>query len=107
MEYEKTSTYKKIKKAMLGDLRLRGLTSAVYTDKVQEYMDFWVQLQLLKEDVQTRGVTVETAQGKIGENKNVAMCVTVAKQMQSIVTFMGFKPDTMSAAKTQVAEDEL
>lgn len=108
MDYEQSKEYRGIKRAMLADLKKRGLTSVLYTDKVQEYMDFWVQFQMLKDDVRARGVSVESGQGRMVENKSVSLCATASKQMQAIFTLLGFRPDVLAAAKAATGkEDEL
>jgi len=39
-DYAKSKAYKELKKDLLESLRLRGLDSVIYTDKVEEYLDF-------------------------------------------------------------------
>ena len=57
-EYARTKEYAQLKRSMIENLEARGLAEHAYTDKVKEYMDFWVQRKQLKDDIDSRGVSV-------------------------------------------------
>ena len=100
----KTKTYKTLRKSLLARLESRGLVSPVYTDKVDEYMNFWVRRQQLMADVAERGLTVTDDRGRISENRSVSLEVQVSRQMLTLFTALGFKPEDM---KQPVDDDDL
>lgn len=93
-----------MKQALLDSLAARGLDQDAYADKVEEYMDFWVLRQELKEDIARRGLTVVDDRGRQTENRSVSLSVQVSRQMMALFTALGFKPgDIMDAG----GDDEL
>lgn len=104
-DYRKTKRFKNLRKAMLDRLALRGLDEAAYIDKVDEYMDFWVRRCELRDDVNDRGLTVTDERGRVSENRSVSLEIQVSRQMLSIFTALGFKPDDFGGECG--AEDEL
>lgn len=93
-----------MKQALLDSLAARGLDQDAYADKVEEYMDFWVLRQELKEDIARRGLTVVDDRGRQTENRSVSLSVQVSRQMMALFTALGFKPgDFMDAG----GDDEL
>lgn len=91
--YRKTKEFITLKKSMTDILEQRGLEKAVYTDKVKEYMDFWVRRCELRDDVDARGLTVEDDRGRLSENRSVSLEIQTSRQMLAIFTALGFKPD--------------
>ena len=53
-----TNTFRELRQSMLDDLTTGELVDRAYTDKVEEYMDFWGPRQELEADIAARGVTV-------------------------------------------------
>lgn len=102
----KTKEYKTLRKALLENLALRGVESPVYTDKVDEYMDFWVRRCQLRNDIRERGVTVMDDRGRVSENRSISLEIQASKQMLSIFQALGFKPEEM-AASAGADDDEL
>lgn len=94
----KSKAYQSLRNAMLESLKNRGLDSAAYTDKVDEYMDFWARRRELRDDVAERGLTVVDDRGRIMENRSVSLEVQVSRQMLAIFNALGFKPDEIKAA---------
>lgn len=95
--------YKKLARALAKSLKDRGLTSAVYRDKAQEYLDFWVRRQELKEDIRLRGLTVTDDRGRQSENRSVSLEVQVSRQMLTLWNALGFKAEDLSVGD----DDEL
>ena len=62
--YRLTDAYKELRQSMLQNLIDRDLDGDVYRDKVQEYMDFWVRRQELRDDIARRGLTVTDDRGR-------------------------------------------
>lgn len=91
---EQTKAYKELRQSMMESLEARGMVEAAYTDKVREYMNFWIQLKQLEEDVAQRGVCVlDEKRGMMVENRSISLAVQVSRQMLAIYTALGFKDD--------------
>ena len=107
-DWSRTQDYKNLKKDMLDDLDARGLLGFQFRDKVEEYMDFWVQRQKLEADIAARGVTVADAKrGMPVENRSVSLSVQVSRQMLAIFTALGLKDDACAASPQGDDDDEL
>lgn len=90
MKLERTKAYRKLKESITQNLKDRGLTDAVYLDKRDEYMNFWVHLKELEADIAERGVAVEDEKrGMRVENRSVSLSVQVSKQMLAILKSLG------------------
>lgn len=96
--FRQSKDYRTLKQAMLADLEIRGLKETIYTDKVEEYMDFWVLRQELKADVAHRGLTVTDDRGRQTENRSISLAVQVSRQMMTLFSAMGFKASDFMGA---------
>ena len=105
--YRLTDAYKELRQSMLQNLVERDLDGDVYRDKVQEYMDFWVRRQELRDDIARRGLTVTDDRGRLMENRSVSLEIQVSRQMLAIFTTLGFKEDALAAAARGDDDDEL
>ncbi|MBM6725015.1 MULTISPECIES: P27 family phage terminase small subunit [Oscillospiraceae] len=106
--WRQTKAFRELRQSMLEDLTARGLVDRAYTDKVEEYMDFWVQRQKLEADIAARGVTVVDAKrGMPVENRSVSLSVQVSRQMLAIFTALGLKDDACAASPQGDDDDEL
>lgn len=92
----KSKAFLNLRKSLLEDLNRRGLTGISYTDKVDEYMDFWILRQELRADVAERGLIVTDERGRVTENRSVSLEIQVSRQMLALFTAMGFKPDALN-----------
>lgn len=106
--WKKTRTYRDLRKSLLDNLEARGLVEEAYTDKVEEYMDFWVQRQKLEADIARRGVTVlDEKRGMPVENRSVSLAVQVSRQMLAIFAALGLKEDACAASPREEDDDAL
>lgn len=105
--YRLTDAYKELRQSMLASLISRGLDEDVYRDKVQEYLDFWVRRQELRDDIARRGLTVTDDRGRLMENRSVSLEIQVSRQMLAIFTTLGFKEDALGAGGRCDDDDEL
>ena len=106
--WRQTKAFRGLRQSMLDDLTARGLVDQAYTDKVEEYMDFWVQRQKLEADIAARGVTVlDVKRGMPVENRSVSLSVQVSRQMLAIFTALGLKDDACAASPQGGDDDEL
>lgn len=91
---------------MIGNLEARGLVESIYTEQVEQYMEFWTQARQLRDDVAERGISVyDEKRGMEVENRSVSLLVQVSRQMQSIYSALGFK-DVSASAKVIGDDDE-
>lgn len=104
--YERRREYRQLREAMLANLIARDLDDAVYRDKAQEYMDFWVRRQELRDDIAKRGLSVKDERGRLVENRSVSLEIQVSRQMLAIFTTLGFKEDALNAGRSD-DDDEL
>lgn len=105
--WKNTKAYKTLRKSMLDNLSARGLVEDVYTDKVEEYMHFWVQRQNLEADIADRGITVmDEKRGMMVENRSVSLAVQVSRQMLAIWTALGLKDDACSPDRARGGDDD-
>lgn len=105
-DYRRTRAYRELLESLLRCLAVRGLDEDVYRDKVQEYMDFWVRRQELRDDIARRGLTVTDDRGRLMENRSVSLEIQVSRQMLAIFSTLGFKEDALAAGQ-QDDDDEL
>lgn len=106
-DWRKTKQYRGLKKSMLDNLEARGLLEKAYTDKVDEYLDFWVRRQELQTDVAERGLSVMDDRGRITENRSVSLEIQVARQMLAVWTALGFKDAAEKSDVPGGIDDEL
>lgn len=92
-DYRTNKHFRAVKRAMLSSLKARGLLDKAHTDKVEEYMDFWVLRQELRDDVAARGLSVSDDRGRVTENRSVSLEIQVSRQMMAIFTALGFKAE--------------
>lgn len=91
--WRKTKEFQRLSKSLRDSLECRGLTEGVYTDKLQEYLDFWVRRKELQEDIAIRGLTVTDDRGRVSENRSISLEIQVSRQMLTIFTALGLKAD--------------
>lgn len=102
---KKSNAYRELRAALLKRLKARGLDDKAYTDKVDEYMDFWERRRELRDDVAKRGLTVVDERGRVMENRSVSLEVQVSRQMLAIFAALGFRPEDLRQAPE--SEDDL
>ena len=106
-DWRKSKAYTELKRSMEEKLQARGLAETVYTDKVAEYMDFWVRRKELQADIQERGLTVVDERGRMAENRSVSLEIQASKQMLAIFTALGFKQEVEKGGAGGADDDEL
>lgn len=98
-DYQRTRAYRDLRESLLRCLALRGIDEGLYRDKVQEYMDFWVRRQELRDDIARRGLTITDDRGRLTENRSVSLEIQVSRQMLAIFTTLGFKEDALAVGR--------
>lgn len=106
-DIKRTAAYRELRKSMLDNLEARGLVESIYTEQVEQYMEFWVQARQLRDDVAARGISVfDEKRGMEVENRSVSLLVQVSRQMQNIYTALGFKDVSASAKVSPDGDDD-
>lgn len=106
MDYRKSARYRRLKKSLVQSCQARGLCEEAYMDKVEEYMDFWVRRQQLRDDVDERGIVVyDPKRGADVENRNVSAEVSVSRNMMAIYAALGFRDEAAKAAPRDEDDD--
>lgn len=94
-EYLDSEEYRDLRAEMLDQLIRNGTDGKVYEDLVDDYMAFWVDRQLLTDDIQHRGVVVSynNGGGQKGKKKNDSITdkIKVSSQMLSILNTLGIR----------------
>ena len=95
-KYLESEKYDEIRRDLLDQLERNGTCGKYYTDLVEDYMSFWVDKQLLTDDIQARGVVVtyNNGGGQSGKKRNdsIADKIKVNMQMLNILNALGIKP---------------
>ena len=95
-KYLESEKYDEIRRDLLDQLERNGTCGKYYTDLVEDYMAFWVDKQLLTDDIQARGVVVtyNNGGGQSGKKRNdsIADKIKVNVQMLNILNALGIKP---------------
>ena len=95
-KYLESEKYDEIRRDLLDQLERNGTCGKYYTDLVEDYMSFWVDKQLLTDDIQARGVVVtyNNGGGQSGKKRNdsIADKIKVNVQMLNILNAIGIKP---------------
>lgn len=98
--WKQTKAYRQLKQSMLDNLDARGLVEEAYRDKVEEYMDFWVQRQKLEADIAARGINIpDEKRGMLVENRSVPLSVQVSRQMLAIFKALGLQEDACTPSQ--------
>ncbi len=92
----KTKLYKTIKKDLTDQLERNGTVGKYYFDLIDDYMDLWLTKVALVEDIQARGVQVETVSAsgipQTKKNESVDLRIKVNAQMLKLLAELGIKP---------------
>ena len=95
-KYLESEKYDEIRRDLLDQLERNGTCGKYYTDLVEDYMSFWVDKQLVTDDIQARGVVVSynNGGGQSGKKRNdsIADKIKVNVQMLNILNALGIKP---------------
>ena len=95
-KYLESEKYDEIRRDLLDQLERNGTCGKYYTDLIEDYMSFWVDKQLLTDDIQARGVVVtyNNGGGQSGKKRNdsIADKIKVNVQMLNILNALGIKP---------------
>lgn len=93
---KKSGKPKKIQENLLDQLERAGNKNEYYTDLVEDYITMWSTKELLKQDIEERGVRVwyENGGGQCGYKKNesVEQLVKINAQMLKLLSELKITP---------------
>lgn len=97
----------KIKKDLLGQLKINGISGCHYEDLISDYMSFWQIKNALIADIDERGVSVYWCNGGGQEgykkNDSISELSKTNAQMLKILSELGLK----ATDNKEVEQDEL
>lgn len=110
-EWTRTKQYKNIHSDLIDQLERDGIIGQQFFDMVDEYMNYWVIAQDLKEDIKKNGavVTYQNGEHQKGTKKNPAfdMLKSVNNTMFKILSFLKIKPNPDVYDETEDEDDRL
>lgn len=114
-DWRRKKPYKQLKKALIEDLERAGINRLPYTDMVDQYMELWVQLKQLNEDVAERGVQIQYQNGEkqkgVTDNKSLGAAIRIGARMDDILGRLGYteraRKASAAAASGGDEDDEL
>lgn len=92
----RTKLYKEIERDLKDQLDRNGTVGKYYLDLVNDYMRLWGTKNMLLEDIEARGVTVEYnnggGQSGVKKNDSIDQVLKVNAQMLKLLDSLGIKP---------------
>ena len=107
-DIRQSSEYKKLHRALLKHLKDRGLKRLPYTDMVDQYMDFWIDVRRAQEDIDVQGVQIlDERRGTPIANPSCAVKRQASDAMRKLFATLGFEAEAKRAAAGGEEDDEL
>lgn len=95
---QNTEKYKQIKADLINQLERNGNNQPIFLDMVDNYMIMWSTAQLLKADIDKRGVSVEYnnggGQSGLKKNESVELFNKTNAQMLKLLADLKIRPST-------------
>lgn len=95
---KKSGIPKKIRESLIEELERSGNVKDYYTSLVDDYITMWISKELLKQDIEERGVRVfyDNGGGQKGYKKNdsVEQLVKINAQMLKLLSELNIKPSS-------------
>lgn len=95
-DMKKNGKSKRIRENLLAKLEQNGNSTEYYTDLVEDYISMWTTKELLKKDIEDRGVRTkyDNGGGQSGYKKNesVEQLVKINAQMLKLLNELGISP---------------
>lgn len=107
-DIRETNEYKKLRRALMKHLKDRGLNRLPYTDMVEQYMSFWVDVQRAQEDIDVQGLQIlDERRGTPIQNPSCATKRQASQEMRKLFSTLGFEAEAKRAAAGGEDDDEL
>lgn len=106
-DIRQSNEYKKLHRALIKHLKDRGLKRLPYTDMVEQYMDFWIDVRRAQEDIDIQGVQImDERRGTPMANPSCAVKRQASQEMRKIFAALGFEAECKRAASAAGEEDD-
>lgn len=108
-DYSKTKEFQTVRDAL--QLAVASAAGAVALDalllsQIDEYMDLWVQRQMLRDEFRAKGVTVFDERGRASENRSISLGIQTSKLMAALRKEMGLVSDPSCPSNAGPAEND-
>lgn len=108
---KKSGKAKRIRENLLEELKKGGNLTEYYTDLADDYISLWTTKELLKKDIEERGVRIryDNGGGQKGMKKNesVEQLIKINAQMLKLLSELGITPSAVGYGGSEVNDDEL
>lgn len=102
---------KRIRENLLEELKKGGNLTEYYTDLTDDYISLWTTKELLKKDIEERGVRIryDNGGGQKGMKKNesVEQLIKINAQMLKLLAELGITPSVVGYGGAGTDDDEL
>lgn len=102
---------KRIRENLLEELKKGGNLTEYYTDLTDDYISLWTTKELLKKDIEERGVRIryDNGGGQKGMKKNesVEQLIKINAQMLKLLAELGITPSAVGYGGAGTDDDEL
>lgn len=102
-DWRKSKDFAALREEIVAQLERVQILDALTLSRVEEYMDFWVLLHQLQQDIADRGLYVADERGRVMENRSVSLSIQTSRQMAAIGAALGLTV----GAERRGEEDEL
>lgn len=107
-DIRRTKRYKQLLDSLLKHLETRGLKRLPYTDMVEQYMGFWVEVQQAQAEIDRDGLTIlDERRGTPIQNPACATKRQATQEMRKLFATLGFEAEAKRAAAGGEDDDEL
>ena len=96
-ELRSSDQFNDLKSYLLGQLTKNGNNVPVYRELVDEYMELWITVKLLSDDINEKGIKIRWRNGKsqsgYKRNESISEKIKATQQMLQILDKIGISPE--------------
>lgn len=89
----------RVKKNILTQLELKGCTDEYFVNLVEDYMKLWDQKEQLNEDINSRGVKIQSFDKngilQLKKNDSCDLLIKTNQQMIKLLEYLGINPNNV------------
>lgn len=106
-DIRRTNAYRELRQSLLKHLEGRGLKRLPYTDMVEQYMGYWVEIQKAQAEIDRDGLTIlDERRGTPIQNPACATKRQASQEMRKLFATLGFEAEAKRAAMAGAEEDD-
>lgn len=107
-DIRRTKVYRELRQSLLEHLEGRGLKRLPYTDMVEQYMGYWVEIQQAQAEIDRDGLTIlDERRGTPIQNPACATKRQASQELRKLFATLGFEAEAKRAAAGGDDDDEL